>query len=178
MRWVVALAVLLASGTARADEMPKGRMAAAFGIRNGTEALGSDFGLGVLYGVQAAWEPMPDGSRIGYAIQWEVLRGDFGNDPAAITGGLEILEMSLGARLRFAPQDPARTLFLGGGGSLLRSNAPLPPDEKRNYAGGFAGLGLEQLVYRRALLTLEVRYGLIGNGPGSLSVVLGVGFGV
>jgi len=174
---VVALLVLVAAPAA-AQTVPRGRMAAMIGVRNGTRALGSDFGLGVLYGVQAAWEPMLEGSHFGYAVQWEVLRGDFFSDPAAITGGLEILEMSLGARLRVAPRDPARTIFLGGGGSLLRSNAPLPPDEERAYIGGFAGGGVEQLIGRHLLLTVEVRYGMIGNGPGALSVMLGVGFGV
>jgi hypothetical protein len=85
--------------------------------------------------------------------------------------------MGLGARLRLAPSDPTRSLFLGGGAALLRANAPLPPDDERSYLGGFVGLGLEQLAWARSLVTFELRYGLFG-GPGSLSVLLGVGFGV
>jgi len=177
MRPLVVAAILMAAGAAEAQKLPKSRIAGLIGIRNGTRALGSDFGLGFLYGVQAAWEPMIAGSRFGYAIQWEVVRGNFGSDPAAITGSLDILEMSASARLRFAPTDPARTVFLGGGGALLRGNAPLPPDDERSYAGGFAGFGLEQLAYG-ALMTVEVRYGLIGDGPGALSVMLSLGAGI
>jgi hypothetical protein len=179
MRAAVVVLVLVAAlaAPARADVMPSGRLSAVGGIRTGTQSLDDAFGLGVMYGIEAAWEPMPDGRRLGYAIHWNVLFGDFGADPAAITGELDILEMGLGLRLRIAPRDPTRSLFLGGGAALLRANAPLPPDDERSYLGGFAGVGLEQLAWKRALLTFEIRYGLFG-GPGSVSVLLGVGFGV
>lgn len=177
-----ALAIALLVGlaplaSAHADTMPSGRLAGVGGIRTGTSSLDDAFGLGVLYGIEASWEPMPDGRRIGYAIHWNVLFGDFGSDPAAITGELDILEMNLGARVRLAPRDPATSLFFGGGAAVLRANAPLPPDDERSYVGGFGGVGVEQLAWRRAVVTLELRYGVIG-GPGSISVLLGVGFGV
>lgn len=179
MRAALAVAALLLATTpARADTMPSGRLSLVGGVRNGTGALGDAFGLGAMYGVEASWEPMRDGQRVGYAIHWNVLLGDFGADMAAITGGLDILEMSLGARLRFAPADTARTIFLGGGAATLRANAPLPPTDDRSYLGGFAGLGVEQLAWKRALVTVELRYGLIGPGPESLTFLLGVGFGI
>jgi hypothetical protein len=179
VRVLVALAlVMLTTASARADVMPKGRLAAIGGIRNGTQSLNDAFGMGAVYGVEASWEPLGDRQKLGYAILWNVLFCNFGSDPAAITGSLDEVEMNLGARLRFAPRDPARTLFLGGGAALLRANAPLPPDDKRAYIGGFGGFGVEQLAFGKALITLEFRYGLIGNGPGSLSVLLGIGFGV
>jgi hypothetical protein len=183
MRWgvvasgVIALLAAADTGSAHADTMPKGRLAGVIGLRNGTQSLNDAFGMGFLYGVEAAWEPLPDGRRFGYAIVWNVLFGNFGEDPAAITGSLDIVEMNLGLRARFAPRDPARSLFIGGGPALLRANAPLPPDNERSYVGGFVGFGLEQLALDKALITLELRYGLI-NGPGSLSVLLGIGFGV
>ena len=177
MRAAAVVLALLVATPAAADPVPSGRLSAVGGIRTGTGSLDDSFGLGALYGIEAAWEPLPEGRRLGYGIHWNVLFGDFGSDPAAITGDLDILEMGLGARLRIAPADPARSLFLGGGVALLRANAPLPPDDERSYIGGFAGLGIEQLAWSRALLTLELRYGLFG-GPGSLSVLLGVGFGV
>lgn len=173
----VVAAVLLVAAPARADTMPSGRLAAVGGIRTGTTSLDDIFGLGVLYGVEASWEPMPDGRHVSYALHWNVLFGDYGADAAAITGELDILEMGLGARIRFAPADPARSMFIGGGAAILRANAPLPPDDQRSYIGGFGGLGFETLAWRRALLTLELRYGVIG-GPASISVLLGVGFGV
>jgi hypothetical protein len=162
---------------ARADEVPSGRLAGVVGIRTGTGSLDDHFGLGGVYGVEAAWEPLPEGRRVGYAIVWGLLRGDFGSDPAAITGQLDIIELSLGARLRFAPREPARSLFIGGGGALLRANTPLPPDQRRDYAGGFVGFGVEQRIWK-LMMTLEVRYGLLGTGPGLLSVQLGAGIGV
>lgn len=177
MRAAVIVLVLALATPARADVVPSGRLSAVGGIRTGTQALDDAFGLGVMYGIEAAWEPLPDGRRISYALHWNVLFGDFGADPAAITGELDVLEMALGLRLRLAPSDTTRSIFLGGGAALLRANAPLPPDDKRSYVGGFVGLGLEQLAWKRALLTFELRYGLIG-GPGSVSVLLGVGFGV
>jgi hypothetical protein len=177
MRGLLVALALLVAAPAHADPVPSGRISAVGGVRTGLQSLDDAFGLGVLYGVEAAWEPLPEGRRISYALHWNVLFGDFGSDPAAITGELDILEMGLGGRLRFAPADPSRSIFLGAGGALLRANAPLPPDDERSYLGGFAGLGLEQLAWKRALVTLELRYGLFG-GPGSLSVLLGVGFGV
>jgi hypothetical protein len=180
-RLVLAVAVIvLATATtpARADVMPKGRIAAIGGLRNGTGSLNDAFGIGFLYGIEAAWEPMRDGQRLGYVVAWDVLFANFGSDPAAITGSLDEVEMNFGLRLRFAPRETARSLFLGTGAAVLRANVPLPPDDKRSYIGAFVGFGLEQLALGKALVTLELRYGLIGNGPGALSVLLGVGFGV
>jgi len=174
---IVLLVALAAPARAHADVMPSGRLSGVGGLRTGTQSLDDAFGMGVLYGIEASWEPMPDGRRISYGIHWNVLFGNFGSDPAAITGSLDVLEMALGARLRLAPSDPSRSLFLGGGAALLRANAPLPPDDERSYLGGFVGLGLEQLAWARSLVTFELRYGLFG-GPGSLSALLGVGFGV
>jgi hypothetical protein len=147
------------------------------GLRTGTGALDDAFGLGGLYGVEAAWEPLPDGQKLGYAVVWGLLRGDFGSDPAAITGELDILEMSLGARLRFAPNVPTQSVFLGGGAAVLRANTPLPPDQRRDYVGGYLGGGVELKLWK-LMTTLEGRYGLLGPGPGSFSVQVGVGFGV
>ncbi len=179
MRAIATLAVLLGlAAPAVADTVPSGRISAIVGLRNGTGGLDDSFGLGVMYGVEAAWEPLRDEQKLGYVIHWNVLFGNFGSDPAAITGSLDILEMNLGARLRIAPKDPARTLFIGGGAALFRANAPLPPSNERSYVGGFAGFGVEQLAWSRALLTLEIRYGIIGPGPNSVSVLLGVGLGV
>lgn len=176
---VILLGVLLAlAAPAAADIVPSGRISALVGLRNGTRSLDDAYGLGVLYGVEAAWEPLRDTQKVGYVIHWNVLFGDFGADSAAITGSLSILEMNLGVRLRVAPRDPARTLFVGGGAALFRSNAPVAPLDERSYFGGFAGFGVEQLAFRRALVTLEIRYGIIGTGPNAVSVLLGVGLGV
>jgi hypothetical protein len=175
---LLALALVAAAAApARADQVPSGRMSLIGGLRTGTGSLDDAFGLGGLYGVEAAWEPLPDGQKLGYAVVWGLLRGDFGSDPAAITGELDILEMSLGARLRFAPKVPTQSVFLGGGGAVLRANTPLPPDQRRDYVGGYLGGGVELKLWK-LMTTLEGRYGLLGAGPGSFSVQVGVGFGV
>ncbi|MCB9572579.1 MAG: hypothetical protein H6709_10880 [Kofleriaceae bacterium] len=176
---VAAVASLAAAApTARADDAaPPGKLAVVVGARNGTGALGNEYGLGFLRGVEASWQPLPDGRRIGYAIHWDVLFVGFGSDSAALTGSLKVVELSLGARLRLAPRDSSRAVFLGGGASLLRATSPLPPDGVRDYAGGFAGFGVEQLAWAGSLVSVEIRYGLFG-GPGALSAMLGIGFGV
>lgn len=175
----IAVAVLGAAAAPAAadDPVPSTRLSAVVGIRNGTQSLDDQFGFGVLYGIEASWSPMPEGRRIGFGIHWNALFGDFGEDNAAITGELDILEMAFGVRLRLAPESPDRSLFLGGGIATLRASTPLPPDDERVYVGGFAGIGVEQLAWKRSMITLEVRYGLIYSGPGSISVLLGVGFG-
>ncbi len=159
------------------DGPPDGKLALVGGLRSGTGALGDAFGLGYLWGVEASWQPMKEGQRIGYAVHWDVLFGGFGADAQAITGGLDILEMNLGVRLRLAPERGGRAIYLGGGGALLRSNEPLPPDDERSYYGGFGALGVEQLT-GSLQISVELRYGLIGAGPGSISFMLGIGFGI
>lgn len=176
-RAVVITLLLLAAAPAAAEPVPSGRLSILLGLRDGTGKLDDDFGFGGLYGIEASWEPMRVGQPIGYAINWSVLFGTYGADAAAITGELDTLEMNFGVRVRLAPVTPSRSLFLGGGATLLRSSSPLPPDDRRDYVGGYVGAGGEAL-WKGLLFTAEARFGLIGAGPGSVSVLLGVGKGV
>jgi len=174
----LALAILmLSAGTAVAEPVPSGRLSLLVGLRDGTGSLREDFGLGALYGIEASWEPLREGQPIGYALHWSVLFATYGADAAAITGELDTLEMNFGGRVRMAPKSPSRSLFLGGGGSILRASSPLPPDDRRDYIGGYVGAGGEAL-WKGFLFTAEARFGLIGAGPGSVSLLFGVGKGV
>ncbi len=179
MRRVALALVLVAASvtTAAAEPVPSGRLSLLLGLRTGTGSLRDDFGFGALYGMEAAWEPLRPGQPLGYVIHWSVLFATYGSDAAAITGELDTLEMNLGVRLRMAPKTPSRSLFLGGGGSLLRASTPLPPDDRRDYVGGYVGAGGEAL-WKGLLFTAETRFGLIGAGPGSVSVLIGIGKGV
>lgn len=175
---VALLAVVSSLAGRAAAEPPPGRMTGLLGVRIGSQAFDDAYGQARLVGLEAAWEPLSPGQRLGYAIHWNVLWGDYGADEAALTGELDVVELALGARLRLIPAgDTRRSLFLGGGVALLRANNPLPPDDAKDYVGGFAGGGISQFVADRLVLTMELRYGLLGAGPGSLSVLVGVGLG-
>lgn len=77
-----------------------------------------------------------------------------------------------------APPACSGTLNLGAGVSLLRSNIPLlPPSTRRAYLGPYVSLGLEQYIGAQAL-TFELRLGLIGTGPTTLSAIVGFKWGV
>lgn len=177
---VAALAMALAApGSAVAEELPAGKFGVVAGLRQGLGALSDNFGVGLLYGVQAGWQPTRAASPWSFGIEWSWLRGNLGaDDPATIDGGLAIIEMSTGLRVRrlFGSQGAPQFLVVGVGGSLLRTNIPIPPDTERTYAGAYASAGFELYVGGTYLVTLEARYGLIA-GPGSLSALASFSFG-
>ena len=112
--------------------------------------------------------------RLATAGQEAALIGD---QPAArITGSLDLIELDVAVRLRFAPTPtPGRCLTLGAGGMLLRSNERLPPDDRRSYLGPFGELGYEHLAYGSFTATFHLRLGPVATGPTILSGLLGIG---
>jgi hypothetical protein len=176
-------AVVAAPAAARAQDPPDGRMALVLGVQTGTGAVASDYGIGHLIGVEAAYQPMAEGQRLGFDVHWTVLFGGFewplglGSDAASLTGGVETVHLQLGGRVRVPLRQRATIGYLGLGASLLRSNEPLPPDPARGYLGGYVGLGV-QLEAAGLTLSTEVRRDMILDGPALLSFVIGVGFGV
>jgi hypothetical protein len=180
MRALLAMAaVMLPAAHARADEeLPDSRIAMLGGVRHGTGAVSDDIGFGTTLGVEAAWQPMDVGQRLGWSISWSLLWGWFGDEPAArVTGSLTILELDLALRARLAPTPaPGRCLTFGVGGALVRSNEPLPPDDTRDYLGPFAEVGYEHLAYDVLTATFHLRLGPLSTGPPMLSGVLGIGF--
>jgi len=174
------VAALAASRPAAAgDDLPRGMIGLVGGVRQGTGAVAPAFGLGMLFGVEAGWQPMSTTQHVGWTARWRVLfSGYLSGQPTNLASSLRVLEMDAGGGIRIAPRPLAlRYLFLGGGISMLRSNVPLPPDNHRSYVGGYGAVGLEQWVGTKLLLTFEVRVGQIG-GPNTLTAMAGVKFGV
>jgi hypothetical protein len=147
------------------------------GLRHGTGTVSNDIGFGESIGLEAAWQPMSVGQRLGWAVSWSLLWSWFGSQPAArITGTLDLIELDLAVRARFAPTPvPGRILTVGVGGMLLRSNERLPPDDRRNYLGAFVEVGYEHLAYGTMTGTLHVRLGPVPSGPTIVSALLGIG---
>jgi hypothetical protein len=174
----VALASLaLASPAARAEDLPPGRIAIVGGLRHGTGAVADDIGLGWSLGIEAAWQPMTVGQRLGYAVSWSLHWAWFGEQPAArITGSLDMIQLDAAFRVRLAPTPaPGRCLTLGFGGTLLRANERLPPDDDRSYLGPFGEIGYEHLAFGSFTATLHVRLGPIATGPTIVTGLLGIG---
>ena len=178
-RAVATIAVVLAAAAppARADDLPPARLAVVGVVRHGTGAVSDDIAYGAGVGIEAAWQPMSVGQRLGWSLSWTLVWTWFGQEPAArINGTLDLLELDLALRARFAPTPaPGRYLTLGAGGMLLRANERLPPDDKRNYLGPFAELGYEHLAFGQLTATIHVRLGPIATGPTILSGMIGIG---
>jgi hypothetical protein len=169
-------------GTARgqADErVPDGRFGMIFGVRQGLGQLGTDFGIGVVGGIEAGYHPRSAERRLSLGLHWSMSWSWFGyDDIASVAGSLHMIELGAGGRLRVVI-DPAapRFLTLGAGANLLRTNVPLPGCEDRRCLGPYVSLGTEHFVFDAMLLGIEARYNVLPGGPGSIAIMLGVSFG-
>jgi hypothetical protein len=171
--------ILALASSANADTLPSGMIGPIFGGRQGTGAVGPQFGLGALWGVEAGWQPMRAAQRVGIAVRWRTLfSGYWSNDSSNVADLLRVIEMDLGAYGRVALGQQPRYFDFGGGWSVLRSNIPLPPDAKRSYTGPWVGVGLEQFIGSSTSVTIEIRAGEVAFGPTTLSAIFGVKFGV
>ncbi len=165
---------------ARADfEIPRGKFGFSTGLRQNTGSLGKDYGFGWLIGLSAGYQPPFLDTRYSIGADWGVLWGRFRrDDPELVLEELFLVEMHFGLRLRAAFQESVpRFLTLGGGGILQRADTPIKPDDKRVYLGPYVAVGLDQYLANRYLISLETRYGLIGTGPQSFTVLLSFHFG-
>lgn len=178
-----ALLAALASPAA-ADPMPSGSLGIVSGVVAGTGADAKRLGVGwYRYGGQAAWQPTSTDRAYGYTIRWSTMLGKlYGADAAQIEDTLSTLQMDLTIGLRYRPwATPRRYLTLRIGAELLRTNEPIPTSDdpgaemRRAFVGGIAGVGFDQYIYN-FLLSVDVRYGLIGDGPSQAAFL--VGFGV
>ena len=185
MRPALALALLLvAAGTARGDEddLPAGKFGAFGAIRQNLGELGETYGNGWLMGIDAMYQPSRPGQGFSLGLAWSAaVIGRFGADDINVADSpLKIVEMTAGLRLRRAVSDTTPGfVFATGGGAVLRTSVPVPPDDKRVYYGGYGGLGYEHYVrfFGRSLVSLEARYSLLGRGPQSVTVLFGIGWG-
>jgi hypothetical protein len=172
---VMGVAMPSARAQREGDALPTGRIGASVGVKQGTGSLGSDFGI--VAGIEAGYHPTRLDQRFSLGGFWAVRRSWFGENPRSIAGGLDLIELDFGARLRVALERGApRFMVLGAGASLLRANVPLPPDGARHYVGPYASLGFE-FYFHDVLIGLEGRYGLLALGPGSFSVLGSVSLG-
>ncbi len=172
---MVAGALLARSDAANAEELPPGSLGVVIGLISGTGADASALGFGYLLGGQAAWQPTSTESRMGWSVKSSVVFGTmYSADAARIDNELLTLQMDLMVGIRIRPGDSAsRYLTARVGGALFRANQVVPPEMQRAYAGGVASIGLDQYL-SGWLFNADVRYGLIGQGPSELGLVLGV----
>jgi hypothetical protein len=179
---VVAAAVAAATlsgplnSPALAEDLPSSALTVLTGLRHGASEVSDDIGYGWTIGLSATWQPMTVGQRLGWGIGWSLMWTWFGDEPASdITGGLDLIELDVYLRARFAPTpSPGRVLTVGAGGMLLRANERLPPDGDRSYFGPMIEVGYEHLVYGPITATLHLRLGPL-TGPSIASAILGVG---
>ena len=174
------LAANLSPGVARADEgdIPAGKFGLYSGVRQNLGDLGDRYGWGYVLGIEAHYHPTRPGQSLSLGIAWSTSFGRFGAEmDDTVESPLRLVEMNLGLRLRRSlSENTVRFAVLSAGGTVLRTSVPVPPDEERLYYGPYAGIGYEQYVLGRNLFTVDARYGLMTNGPASVTVVAGLGF--
>lgn len=181
---LAALVVVALACPAGAEPMPPGAIGLVMTGISGTGASAKLLGAGLQYGGQASWQPMSTDRSLGWTLRWTTLYGySFGGTAAQIDTHLETLEMDVMIGVRYRPwSTPRRYLTARGGLELLRTNEPIPTstaedaEQRRAFLGGVASVGLDQYLWSFAMLSVDVRYGMIGNGPEQLALM--VGFGV
>jgi hypothetical protein len=173
------LAVLCPAAPARAEELPAGKIGTNLGVRQGLGSLGGQYTLGVVGGVQAGWQPTSTARRLSFGVDWSLGWGYHWADQSSVNASsLSTREMTLGVKVRILTSQ-ASPLFVstGMGAQLLRTSVPVPPDDERSYLGMYWSVGPELYVLGQYLIQFEVRYGPFIQGPGSLTLSLGLAFG-
>jgi hypothetical protein len=171
--WV---ALALAARAAGAEPLPPGTLQFATGATGGVGVDAARMGFGYQLGGQAAWQPIQSQQRVGWAVRWSTM---FGADYDANAGRIDTLrtvtgELTVGARIRPGVK-PGRYLTLRGGFELLRSNEIIAPQDVRDFAGPVASIGLDQYIKNALLLSIDVHYGMVVNGPAQLALVIAFG---
>ena len=168
------LVIALVAAPAAAEPLPSGALGLLTGAISGTGADAKRVGAGYYVGAQASWQPTSTERRLGWTLRWATMFGTlYGGEAAQVTSSLKTVQMDLTLGLRFRPWSaPTRYLTVRGGGEILRINEPIPPTMNRAFVGGVASVGLDQYV-SSFLFDVDVRYGLIGSGPGELALIVG-----
>lgn len=175
----------LASGSfvgvmpAHAEPLPSGSMGLVFGAAAGTGADANRLGVGYIaypLSFQAAWQPMTTERRVGWTARWTTIFTSSYAADAAQVADLETMQMDLTLGVRVRPgANLRRYLTLRGGGGLFRANQRIPPEMQRAFLGGVVSAGVQQyFIGTRFMIDLDVRYGLIGNGPSAIAVTAGI----
>lgn len=183
----LALVAVVAStatrGHAESDRLPSTSLGVTTGIVAGAGPSAKPLGFGFALGFAAAVQPMRSDQRLGWSVRWSSLfqyQNILSNATAArISGDVRLYQADVVFRGRFAPTERSGTYLTAGVGvSLLRANQPVPPDSQRVWAGGLVTLGVDKYVWSGFLLSLDARFGLIGNGPTTFATLLTVGYGL
>ncbi len=179
MRWMVLAIVMWGARPAHADSLPPGSIGVIFGLVAGTNDDEKRVGYGYnQFGAQAAWQPMSTERRVGYGLRWSFLFGRMygatsGDGAARIDPFLRTLTMDFSAGIRIRPGlSPKRYITLRGGVEILRANQEIAPTNSRVFFGPAASIGVDQYI-AGLLFNIDVHYGLISNGPGEISIVIG-----
>ncbi len=180
---VGALALVGARDVALADgALPAGGVGMAGGARHGVGRMAALYNLGLVWGVQAGYQPTGLDQKWSVGGVWSVLWGRLGaSDPSVNDGTLHTLEMNIAVRIRrlMSSRDPVFLTISPIGLTLLSTDLPIPPDGERRYWGPYAGVGGEMFLGEKYSLSVEARYGVFTGGPGSLTYLfcLSVGSG-
>jgi hypothetical protein len=177
---LASLASLASVRSASAEELPAGQLGLTFGARQPLGSLGGQFSVGLVGGIQAGWQPTSTDRRLSLGVDWSLSWGyHWADDASDNAAKLSSREMSLGVKARILAGQAAAPLFLstGVGAVLLRTSVPVPPDDERSYLGMYWSAGPELYVLGRYLIHFDVRYGPFLDGPGSLTLSLGLAFG-
>lgn len=187
MRRVVAAGLVVAlAGPAAAQEVPRGQIGMAGVVRRNLGELAERYGMGYLWGFVSGYQITRPDDRVSIGLLLATLWGrsqffDYeflGDDDATVAdGALKYFEVSMGLRLRGQLTEGVPLYLVGSaGGALMRTHVPIAPSGARRYLGGFVGFGLEYYL-GPMLLGLDTRYGLLGQGPRSVTWMLSVGLG-
>jgi hypothetical protein len=178
---LVAAFAAAAAAQARAEPLPSGSLGVVFGVGGGTGRYARSLGLGYYqFGGQAAWQPMRTERRIGWSLKWSFVFGTmYGAESNQIDLHLRTLQMDVMAGLRVRPgASVTRYLALRGGVELFRANEPIQPDNQRAFIGPVAAAAFEQYVFGAFMVNVDVRYGLIGQGPAEIALLVGASISV
>ena len=177
---VIVLGVGLAAyADAAAEPLPPGSMGFVFGGVSGTGKDASRIGYGYIepfFSFVAAWQPITTERRLGFALRWSTMFADYYGASASQVADLQTMQMDFTVGMRARPwNNPRRYLTLRAGPGLFRANQTIPPKMQRAFVGGVACVGIEQYVIgTRLLADLDVRYGLIGDGPNQVTVTASI----
>jgi hypothetical protein len=165
---------------AQSETLPSGTIGASTILMTGTGSTRKQLGVGFGVGFTAAWQPMRTDQFIGYGLRWSTQFLFFNYldqaESARINTRLKMYQADFGARARITIA-PGNYLTLGGGLALLRSTEPVIAEGAKSWAGPFSAFGLERYVLSGLLMTIDLRYGLLLQGPSSIGVSLTLGTG-
>ncbi|HUJ57935.1 MAG TPA: hypothetical protein VLX92_05570 [Kofleriaceae bacterium] len=175
MRSAIAAAVVSIAALASAEPLPPASLEVLGGGTSGTGADAKPLGFGYVIGAEAAWQPMATERRWGWTVRWATLFGRLYDGTAAtIDDSLRTVQMDLTLGIRFRPwATPSRYLTARAGGGLLRTNDPVGSGG-RAFIGPVTAVGIDQYI-GSFVMGIDVRYGMIANGPEQVQLVVRLG---